>query len=98
MMSVDEYTKVARSLQGEARRLGLTACAFRAPCRVAGNRSIRRTRAGQVVVHVNFVGRDPIDVTGDLIDGVLAAQSDLDAVMTETMRNALWVAAGAAIA
>lgn len=98
MMSQAEFAAVARSLMAECHRLGLTVPAFRSPCRVAGaHRSIRRTRVGQVVVHVSHIGRDVHSVTADLIDGVIAANDLTDAQTVETMRNALWVAAGEAV-
>lgn len=98
MTTAVEFARIARSLMAEARRLGLTVPAFRAPCRVPGNvRSIRRTRVGSIVVHVSYIGRDPHSVTTDMVDGVIAANPELDPVTIETMRNMLWVAAGDAM-
>lgn len=96
MTSPEEFSRIAKALDAEAARLGLTRPAFRIPCEM-GPRSIRRYPQG-VVVRVAIRDRDPHDVTADLVDGVMAANPDIDKETTEQLRNALWVAAGRAVA
>jgi hypothetical protein len=97
MMTAEEWSAVARTLAAECARLGFAVPAFRSPCPVAGHdRSIRRY-PGQTVVKVSFQGREPIDVTSDLIDGCIAAQGDLEAPTVDQLRSALWIAAGEAV-
>ena len=96
-MSADDFTKVARSLQAEAVRLRLVAPAFRSPPHAPGQtRTLRRTRADQVVCAVDR-WREPIDVTGDMIAGVIAANR-LTGEDAEMIRGQLWQAAGIAVA
>lgn len=67
------FSVVARTVAAEARRLGLTAPAFRAPPRLAGaTRTIRR-RDGTALVAVVIRGRPFADVVADLIEGVIVA-------------------------
>lgn len=96
MISQVEFSQIARSLQQECARLGLKAPAFRShPKR--GTRALHR-HSEQTVVLI-ALGRDVHEVTGDMIDGCLASQSEpLDAETTETLRGALWIAAGEAVA
>ncbi len=69
------FSTAVRAVASEARRLGLTVPAFRAPPAVAGaDRTIRR-RAGDVVVAVRVRGRPLADVVADVVEGVLVANS-----------------------
>jgi hypothetical protein len=91
-----EFSAIARALQTECARLGLTVPAFKVPPRTCEARTISRHPAG-TVVRIRL-DRDPHDVTADLIDGCVAAQADLERDAIELVRDALWVAAGMALA
>lgn len=95
--TVAEFSRIARALQDEARRLGLVAPAFRCPPHAKGaNRTLRRTETGQVVVAVNR-WRDEHAVASDMIEGLIRA-NDLATDEAEIMRPRLWLAAGMALA
>jgi hypothetical protein len=69
------FSVVARRLADEARRRGLIVPGFRSPPRLAGVvRTVRRARGnGAPVIAVARRGRPPLDVAGDMIDGVVVA-------------------------
>lgn len=90
-----EFMQMARDLLAACDRLGLTKPGFRAPPHGVGDRAIRRCPDG-TVVFVRFVGRDRYDVARDLIDGVVAANPDLDAAGIELIRGQLWQQLGVA--
>ncbi len=92
----DAFCALARALQAEAVRLHLTPPVFRDSPHVPGeNRTLRRTRAEQIVVAVNR-WRPEIDVASDMIAGVLAANR-LTGDEAEAFKAALWMAAGLSV-
>ncbi len=92
----EAFCALARALQAEAVRLRLLPPVFRDQPHVPGeNRTLRRTRAEQVVVAVNR-WRPEIDVASDMIAGVLAANR-LTGDEAELVRAQLWQAAGIAV-
>lgn len=88
------FVAVVRALQDEARRLGLVVPAFRSHPR-SGTRAIRRYPETAVVLVA--LGRDPIDVATDCIDGIVAAQPEALGDAESLIRSALWEAAGLAV-
>jgi hypothetical protein len=98
MTKPTEFVAIARSLQAECHRLNLVAPAFRSPPHQHGNRTVRRTPSGTVIVAVRL-DRDPNLVAADLVDGVIAANPDLaGSDAEELIRSDLWIAAGLALA
>ncbi len=94
--SIEEFTSIARALQSECVRLRLLAPAFKGQTHLPGHdRTLRHTRANQVVVSVNR-WRSPHAVTTDLIAGVLRA-NDLEGEEADLIRAQLWLAAGIAV-
>ena len=92
----EEFSALARALQAEAVRLHLLPPVFRDQPHIPGaDRTLRKTRAEQVVVSVNR-WRPEIDVASDMIAGVLAANR-LTGEEAETIGAALWLAAGLAV-
>lgn len=67
------FSAVAKALNDEARRRGLTAPAFRSPPRLTGAvRTIRRAD-DRAVVAVQLKGRGAGEVAADMVEGVLVA-------------------------
>lgn len=91
-----EFAEICRALHLECHRLGIVAPAFRSPPHTRGPRSIHRYRDG-VVVLVRL-DRDPHSVTADLVDGIIAANPEVEGDVVELVRTALWEAAGTAVA
>lgn len=91
------FAETVRAVSTEARRLGIEAPAFRAPpADPTADRSIRR-RDGQAIVSVRLAGRPILDVQGDIIEGVLAAnRMTADKPRLIEARRALWAALHAA--
>lgn len=90
------FVHLARTLQHEAARLGLTVPAFRSPCQVKGtHRSIRRRPNGTVIL-VDYRGRHEHAVAEDMIAGILAA-NEIDQADGDLFRSALWQATGQAV-
>jgi hypothetical protein len=94
-MTPSAFASLARALQGESVRLGLTPVAFRNHPR-SGPRAIRRF-PDQTVVLIALGDRDPNEVAGDMIDGIVAAQSEDLGDAESMIRGALWEAAGLAV-
>lgn len=96
MVSGTEFAAIARALQAEAHRLGLTPPAFRGVYVARHDRAIKRWPDHPVVIVK--LGRDAHAVAQDLVEGVLAANHvDPDHPATQSMRSSLWEAAGMAI-
>jgi hypothetical protein len=86
------FADAARRLTAAARRLGLSAPAFRSPPRVpAVARTLRRRADGGAVVAVALRGRPWEAVLADLIDGVVAANR-LAGADADRVRVRLWEA------
>jgi len=86
-----QFAHAARTLTTEARRRRLVAPSFRCPPRLAGvDRSLRR-RSGGAVVAVRVRGRPWPVVLGDMIEGVVAANS-LSPPEATRLRTELWEA------
>jgi hypothetical protein len=84
------FADAARRLTLAARRLGLTAPAFRSPPRVAGvARTLRRRADGGTVIAVALRGRPWEAVLADLIDGVVVANR-LAGGAADRVRARLW--------
>ena len=78
-LSLLAFADVARDVADEARRLGLSAPAFRSPPRSDGVlRSIRWEGDGSATVAVRVGGRPAGVVTIDLVEGVLEANRVCD--------------------
>lgn len=92
------FIRIAATLQAECTRRGLTVPAFRARPTLQAPRTIRRLPKG-VVVSVRL-DRDAHTVTGDLIEGCMAANPLVrdDPAVAEMVRAELWEAAGGAVA
>lgn len=73
--SVWFYASRARALADCARRLGLRAPTFVSPPRQPHTRTIARRSGGGCIVAVRLRGRACGDVTGDMVDGVIAANN-----------------------
>jgi hypothetical protein len=83
------FAHAARTLTAEARRRGLVGPSFRCPPRLLGvDRTLRR-RPGGVVVAVRIKGRPWPAVLGDMIEGVVVANS-LPAPQATRVRTELW--------
>jgi hypothetical protein len=84
-----QFARAARALAGEARSAGLAAPSFRSPPRLSGvNRTLRR-RGRSVVVAVRVRGRPWVAVLGDLIEGIVVANS-LGGAEADRVRARLW--------
>lgn len=92
-----EFTQIARALQAECARHGLTAPAFRSPPKTVGESRTLRRCEGVVIVAVRL-DLEPHEITKSMIDGVIAANRVEDPIAVETIRGALWEAAGLALA
>lgn len=83
------FAHAARTLTAEARRRGLVGPSFRCPPRLLGiDRTLRR-RPGGVVVAVRVKGRPWPAVLGDMIEGVVVANS-LPTSQATRLRTDLW--------
>jgi len=83
------FAHAARTLTAEARRRGLVGPSFRCPPRLLGvDRTLRR-RPGGVVVAVRVKGRPWPAVLGDMIEGVVVANT-LPAPQATRLRTDLW--------
>ena len=81
-----EFARAARNLTAECVRRGMKAPSFRSPPRLLLDyRSIRWSH-GRAIISVRLNGRDPGDVFGDMIDGVMVANNATD----PELRAALW--------
>ena len=90
-----DFANAARVLAREARRRGLVAPSYRCPPRIVGvDRSVRRLDGGHVVVAVQLKGRPWLAVLGDMIEGVVVANS-LQPPRADRLRSELWAAVGA---
>ena len=83
------FAHAARTLTAEARRRGLVGPSFRCPPRLLGvDRTLRR-RPGGVVVAVRVKGRPWPAVLGDMIEGVVVANT-LPTPQATRLRTDLW--------
>ena len=82
------FAQTARALAAGARAAGLVVPAFRTPPKRADAvRTIRRLPGGAVVA-VRVRDRTPVDVVGDMVEGVMQA-NDLSGEAATRMRTAL---------
>lgn len=87
-----DFAHAAKALGREARRRGLVAPSFRCPPRVVGvARTLRRFEGGGAVVAVQLKGRPWLAVLGDMIEGVIVANS-LVPPQADQLRTELWAA------
>lgn len=87
-----DFAHAAKVLGREARRRGLVAPSFRCPPRVVGvARTLRRFEGGGAVVAVQLKGRPWVAVLGDMIEGVVVANS-LQPPHADALRDELWSA------
>ena len=90
-----DFAHAARLLGREARDRGLVAPSYRCPPRIVGvQRSLRRFPKGGATVAVQLKGRPWLAVLGDMIEGVVVANS-LKPPHADRLRNELWQAVGA---
>lgn len=88
-----EFASTVRTLGGTARTLGLVVPGFRSPPKVPGvTRTFKRRDDGTCTVAVVLRGRPDVEVTADLIEGILVA-NDLTGGAAVRTRTALWEAA-----
>ena len=84
-----QFANAARSLAREARSRGLVAPSFRSPPRIVGvQRSLRRYPGGAAEA-VQLKGRPWVAVVGDMIEGVVVANS-LVPPHSDRLRSELW--------
>ena len=90
----DEFQTLCIALRDESVRLHIVAPVLRDNPQIpSADRTLRKTLSGQLVLRVNR-WRDPHEVTTDLIEGILRAQTTPMTVDEEaTIRSALWQAA-----
>ena len=90
-----DFAEAARVLGREARRRSLVAPSYRCPPRIVGvDRSVRRLQGGRAVVAVQLKGRPWLAVLGDMIEGVVVANS-LQPPVADRVRSELWSSVGA---
>lgn len=89
-----EFARLARMIGDRARQAGWLVPDFRSPPGVAGAlRTLRRRSGGGVVIAVRVRGRPSSAVTGDMIEGVLAA-NNFHGAQAAAARSALWALCG----
>jgi len=87
-----DFAHAAKALGREARRRGLVSPSFRCPPRIVGvARTLRRFANGGAVVAVQVKGRPWVAVLGDMIEGVIVANS-LQPPHADQLRTELWEA------
>lgn len=93
-MSSVAFAEAARCLAATARRSGFDAPAFRSPPRGAGkSRTIRRRPDGSCIVSVRIADRPLAATIADMIDGIIATNSQtVDDVRLAQLRDLLWAA------